>query len=475
VQGAGVDPREGGELIRLFKHYVAYPVVVLCVVDFAVLLLVAEAGWVLRLRQLGMDAGTVWDRLPQLLTFALSMQAAMIGVGVYSADAMQAFRFAVARLLVAISLGVILISVLRFAFPLLSLWRSNSLYSMVLAVVLLMVVRVLLGGFISGDLFKRRVLLLGAGRRARRVLDLEKRPGAGFVITACVDMKDAPALIETAICRTDVTSLADLVGRTQADEVVLALDERRNTVPIDALLRLKTTGVHVTDISTFLERETGRIDLDTLHPSWLIFSDGFSSGRQLQMLLKRGFDIVASAILLILVSPLILVTALLVKLDSRGPAFYRQTRVGLNGRRFVILKLRSMRSDAEAGGAAIWARKGDARITRIGRIIRLVRVDELPQLWTVLTGDMSFVGPRPERPEFVAELERQIPFYAERHMVKPGITGWAQINYPYGASLEDARHKLEYDLYYSKNSSPFLDVLIILQTMRVLLWAEGAR
>jgi len=149
--------------------------------------------------------------------------------------------------------------------------------------------------------------------------------------------------------------------------------------------------------------------------------------------------------------------------------------VGLNGRRFVILKLRSMRSDAEAGGAAIWARKGDARITRIGRIIRLVRVDELPQLWTVLTGDMSFVGPRPERPEFVAELERQIPFYAERHMVKPGITGWAQINYPYGASLEDARHKLEYDLYYSKNSSPFLDVLIILQTMRVLLWAEGAR
>jgi lipopolysaccharide/colanic/teichoic acid biosynthesis glycosyltransferase len=164
-----------------------------------------------------------------------------------------------------------------------------------------------------------------------------------------------------------------------------------------------------------------------------------------------------------------------VKLESPGPAFYRQTRVGRYGETFEILKLRSMRQDAEAGGTAIWAQKGDPRVTRIGRVIRLIRVDELPQMWTVLKGHMSFVGPRPERPEFVAELEKQIPFYAERHMVKPGITGWAQINYPYGANLEDARHKLEYDLYYTKNYSPFLDLLIILQTLRVLLWAEGAR
>jgi exopolysaccharide biosynthesis polyprenyl glycosylphosphotransferase len=212
-----------------------------------------------------------------------------------------------------------------------------------------------------------------------------------------------------------------------------------------------------------------------VRPSSLIFSDGFSSGRELSMVLKRGFDLLLSAFLLILAAPIILVTAMLVKLDSPGPAFYRQVRVGRFGETFEILKLRSMRQDAEAGGAAIWAQQGDPRVTRIGRIIRLIRVDELPQLWTVLKGQMSFVGPRPERPEFVAELERQIPFYAERHMVKPGITGWAQINYPYGASLDDARHKLEYDLYYTKNYSPFLDLLIILQTMRVLLWAEGAR
>ena len=246
-------------------------------------------------------------------------------------------------------------------------------------------------------------------------------------------------------------------------------------MPVDALLRLKTTGVHVTDISDFLERETGRIDLDTVRPSWLIFSDGFSSGRHLSTIVKRGFDLLVSGLLLTISAPIILITAILVKIDSPGPAFYRQTRVGRYGTTFEILKLRSMREDAEAGGAAIWAQKGDPRVTRVGRIIRLIRVDELPQMWTVLKGDMSFVGPRPERPEFVAELERQLPYYAERHMVKPGITGWAQINYPYGASLEDARNKLEYDLYYTKNYSPFLDLLIILQTLRVLLWAEGAR
>ncbi len=462
-------------MVRVFKHYVAYPVLVLCIIDFAVLLLVAEAGWVLRLRQIGIDPGSIWDRIPQLLTFALSIQAPMIGVGVYAPESMQTFRFAAARLLVAISLGVILISLFHFLSPGLTLWRSNSVYAMGLAVVLLMAVRVLLGGFVSGDMFKRRVLLLGAGRRARRVFDMERRLGAGFLIVGCVDMKDAPPQIETAVSRTDIESLGDLVARTEANEVVLALDERRNTVPVDALLRLKTTGVHVTDISDFLERETGRIDLDTVRPSWLIFSDGFSSGRQLSMILKRAFDLVVSALLLLLTAPIILITAAIVKIDSPGPAFYRQSRVGRYGETFEILKLRSMRQDAEAGGSAIWAQKADPRVTRIGRIIRMIRVDELPQMWTVLRGGMSFVGPRPERPEFVAELEKQIPFYAERHMVKPGITGWAQINYPYGASLDDARHKLEYDLYYTKNYSPFLDLLIILQTVRVLLWAEGAR
>jgi len=233
--------------------------------------------------------------------------------------------------------------------------------------------------------------------------------------------------------------------------------------------------VHVNEISTFLERETGRVDLRSTNPSWLIFSDGFSSGRRLSSVAKRLFDIGASGALLLLSMPLILFTALLIRLESRGSAFYRQTRVGLFGQEFTIVKLRSMRIDAEVAGKAVWAEQDDPRITRVGRVIRKLRIDELPQLWTVLRGEMSFVGPRPERPTFVAELQQKMPYFAERHMVKPGITGWAQINYPYGASLDDARHKLEYDLYYAKNYTPFLDVVILLQTFRVVLFPEGAR
>jgi sugar transferase (PEP-CTERM system associated) len=263
--------------------------------------------------------------------------------------------------------------------------------------------------------------------------------------------------------------------RLRASEVVLALEERRNALPLSDLLRAKTTGVEVNDLSTFLERETGRVDLDSLNPSWLIFSDGFSAGRRLSSIAKRLFDIAVSTAILLVTAPLIALTAVVVKLESRGPAFFRQRRVGLYGVPFDIPKLRSMREDAEVGGKAVWAQKDDPRVTRVGAVIRKLRIDELPQAWSVLKGDMSFVGPRPERPQFVADLEARLPYYAERHMVKPGITGWAQINYPYGASIDDARQKLEFDLYYAKNYSPLLDVLILLQTLRVILWPEGAR
>jgi sugar transferase (PEP-CTERM system associated) len=288
-------------------------------------------------------------------------------------------------------------------------------------------------------------------------------------------MTKAESAVRGAIHRDAIESLADHVVNLKASEVVLALQERRNALPLADLLRIKTTGVHVNELSTFLERETGRVDLATASHSWLIFSDGFSSGRLVSSVCKRWFDIVASLTLLILAAPVIAITAVLIRLESRGPAFYRQKRVGLFGEEFDVIKLRSMRQDAEIAGHAVWAAENDPRITRIGRIIRKIRVDELPQVWVVLAGRMSFVGPRPERRQFVVDLEQRLPFYATRHMVKPGITGWAQINYPYGASLEDSRHKLEYDLYYAKNYTPFLDLLILLQTLRVLLWPSGAR
>ncbi len=462
-------------MIRLFKHYVPYAVLFLALVDFCLLVAAAETAWVIRAGQIGMAVDYIGNRVGPLLTFALAVQTAAMAVGVYGPDSLQSLRFSIARLLVAISLGVIFMAIMSFAMPGMTLWRSNSIYAMCIAFVFLAISRAVLGSLIGGSAFKRRLLVLGAGKRAQRIKELETKAGSGFVVVGYIAMDEAKRVIPEAINRSAIFNLADFVVKLAASEVVLALEERRNALPLGDLLRIKTTGVHVNDISSFLERETGRVDLDSVNPSWLIFSDGFSAGQRLSGIAKRLFDIIASLALLMLTLPVILLFALIVKLESKGPAFYHQTRVGRFGQNFQVYKLRSMRQDAEVAGKAIWAEKDDPRVTRVGKLIRKVRIDELPQSWCVLNGSMSFVGPRPERPEFVADLENQLPYYAERHMVKPGITGWAQINYPYGASINDSRQKLEYDLYYAKNYTPFLDILILLQTLRVVLWPDGAR
>jgi lipopolysaccharide/colanic/teichoic acid biosynthesis glycosyltransferase len=400
-------------------------VLLLGALDLALLLVAAQAGWAARLWQLtgALDADAA--RLPNMLAFAGTLQAAMVAVGVYGVRAIRSVRFAVARLLVAVALGILGLSLVFFLAPPVSFWRSSLLYATWFALAAMILVRILLKDVLGGDKFKRRVMVLGAGPRAARIAALARQSGAGFQVVGCVDLGEGAALPARLLA----------MG---AGEVVLAIEERRNALPLNDLLRIKTTGVQVHDFSTFLERETGRVDLDSLNPSWLIFSDGFSAGRRASSIAKRVFDVAASLALLALTLPLIAVTALAIVLESKGPAFFRQRRVGLYG-------------------------------------IRKLRIDELPQAWSVLKGEMSFVGPRPERPQFVADLEARLPYYAERHVVKPGITGWAQINYPYGASVEDAREKLEFDLYYAKNYTPFLDLLILLQTARVVIWPEGAR
>ncbi len=472
------DPTGTGNaigMVKLFRHYVPHAVLALGLLDLALLVVAAEAGWIYRAGQIGMVVEPIATRIPQLLSFALCVQLSMIAVGVYGTEALQSLRFAAARLMVAISLGIILLSLVYFLLPDFSLWRSNLFYAMMLSSALLIGMRVLMGRTLGGQVFKRRIVVLGAGPRAARIKALAQARGAGFAVAGYVGMHEGTAAIVEAVDRDAIPNLAAHVVRLNASEVVLALEERRNALPMQDLLRIRTTGVHVNEISTFLERETGRVDLDSVNPSWLIFSDGFSSGRRLSSIAKRLFDLCASLLLLVVTLPIIAIAAVAVKLESRGPAFFRQVRVGLYGQDFSIVKLRSMREGAEMPGEARWTEKNDPRITRVGRLIRKTRIDELPQLWTVLKGEMSFVGPRPERPQFVADLENRLRFYAERHMVKPGITGWAQINYPYGASIEDARRKLEYDLYYAKNYTPFLDLLILIQTARVILWPEGAR
>jgi sugar transferase (PEP-CTERM system associated) len=325
---------------------------------------------------------------------------------------------------------------------------------------------------------KRRVLVVGVGDLARRIENLvSSHANRGFLVVEFVRFgNEAPRISAKFLDERKLShdnSIAHLADEKFVDEIVVASRDRRG-LPIDDLLDCKLKGVNITEYLTFWERETGQIDLEALQPSWLFFSDGFRMD-WFPNLLKRLFDIVVSLIFVILTAPVIAVAAAAIRMEGPGPIFYIQERVGLHGKRFPLMKFRSMSVNAETDGVPRWAASNDQRITRIGALIRKTRIDEIPQILNVLRGDMSFIGPRPERPFFVETLIREIPYYSERHRVKPGISGWAQINYPYGASVEDAREKLTYDLYYVKNRSLFLDFVILLQTARVVLWPEGVR
>jgi sugar transferase (PEP-CTERM system associated) len=345
--------------------------------------------------------------------------------------------------------------------------------------------RRLASALFNDRLFQRRVLVLGAGREAARIgARLRRRSDRrGFELLAYVSLGEGtriPGAESAPVLPIAQLDLPEFCREHGIEEIVVATDDRRGDgaqapLPVDALLTCRTAGILVTELVRFLEREAGRVDLDVLRPSWLLFSPGFTL--PLRMGLKRTVDVAASLVLLAVSWPVMIVTALAIRLEDGGsaPVLYRQTRVGLRGRRFRVLKFRSMCVDAERLGQPQWADREDPRITRTGGFIRALRIDELPQLFNVLRGDMSLVGPRPERPEFVDRFDREIPFYGARHSVKPGLTGWAQLNYPYGSSDEDARRKLEFDLYYVKNYSVALDLMIMIRTVEVVLFGRGAR
>jgi sugar transferase (PEP-CTERM system associated) len=341
------------------------------------------------------------------------------------------------------------------------------------AAVLSSVVVALVSRLISEDYFRRNVLVYGSGVRAQSIASLRRRADRrGFKLVGYIQAQDEPLEVPPEGLVKPQHSLLQLALEREADEIVIAMDDRRRNFPVAELLECRLAGVEITDLVTFLERETGKVHLEVLNPSWLIFGEGFRRDA-LRRYSERTFDVIASSILLLIASPLMLLTALAVVSDG-GPVFYKQKRVGLRGRNFDVIKFRSMRVDAEKDGA-VWAKAGDSRVTRVGAIIRKLRIDELPQLINVLKDDMSFVGPRPERPEFVAQLSEKIPYYSERHWVKPGITGWAQLCYPYGASERDAMEKLQYDLYYVKNHSLIFDFMVLAQTAEVVLLGKGAR
>ncbi len=323
---------------------------------------------------------------------------------------------------------------------------------------------------------RTRTLIFGAGPAAEVVGSTLKAADPNIHIVGYVagpNERDATVPAEHLLELQG--SLTELAHRLEVDEIVVALTERRSgSMPMRQLLDCKASGIKVHDLNAHFEKTLGQIRLDYLNASWLIFGDGFNQGPW-RTGVKRAFDIVCALVLVLLTAPVMLVTAILIKLESVGPAFYRQERVGLDGHRFSIIKFRSMRTDAEKDGKPRWAMANDDRITRVGQFIRRVRIDELPQLFNVLRGQMSLVGPRPERQFFVDQLTQEIPFYALRHSVKPGVTGWAQVRYAYGATVEDSQEKLQYDLYYVKNHTLFLDLVVLFETVGVVLTGKGAR
>jgi len=394
----------------------------------------------------------------------------------YDLTVVHSSRELVVRLLQAAGAASIVLAALYFIHP--NLMVGDGIFVSALFVFLVAILgwRLAFNG-VSGSLkLQERLLFVGTGDTARKVArQVLDQHDFAYRVIGFID--DDPARIGERIVNPGIVGtpadIERLIATHQIDRIVVGLSDRRGKLPVEELLRAKMAGIRVEDATTTYERVTGKILLDDLRPSWLIFSDGFRVSR-VTRLMKRTIDLTLSLVLAIAAAPLMLLTTMLVWLEDGRPILYRQERVGENGRTFVLSKFRSMRKDAEKGGTPIWAKDGDDRVTRVGRVIRKTRLDELPQLWNVMRGDMSFVGPRPERPFFVEQLSEAIPFYQQRHAVKPGLTGWAQVKYRYGSSLEDSMEKLRYDLYYIKHLSVIFDLTIVFDTVKVVLFRKGA-
>lgn len=463
-------------MIRFFRHYVPASILLLILTEALILGSAIYLGAGLRLAG-EPSPPSAQSLMPAALSFTTVMLVLMAAFGLYDIDWRWGVKNLLLRLGLAFGVGLMVMVQLFYFIPSLSLGRGVFLLGFGISLAGIILARLGYVQWVNLNTLKSRVLVLGTGSRAAKVEDILARRGrtCGIQVVGYVPAGGTHHFVPHERILHGNVPLSDLVERYQINEILLAVRDRRGGgLPIAELLDCKLRGVRITELSTFFERENGHLQLDSMNASWMILGEGFHQGI-VRDTVKRVFDLVVSLTLLAFTSPIMLLTALAIKLESPGPVFYRQERVGQHGRPFSIFKFRSMRPDAEKDGRPQWARKDDNRVTRVGRFIRRTRIDELPQIFNVFMGEMSFVGPRPERPYFVADLNKQIPYYGVRHTVKPGITGWAQVRYPYGASVEDALEKLQYDLYYVKNHSLFLDLMILTQTVQVVLWGKGAR
>ena len=462
-------------MIRIFRHYLSNAYVGLFIAEFSMLFGAMYMGTELRFFYSSSWYSDEYIILSSSI-FSTVTTISNVGLGLYRRSLSWDDYHLVSRIAVSFFSSMIVLLVIYYSFPEFNIARSVLVYTFAIAFLGMLFCRYLFYKYVNHLKLKKRILVIGVGKNANHLVNSnDNYIHRGFIITACLAINESKVIVTNHKIISNYESILSVVKQLDIDEIVLALDDRRCTFPMDDLLDCKVYGIDVVDLLTFYEREKSMIDLENIYPSWFVFSDGFGTGG-MRVIGKRTVDLLASFLLLTVSWPFMLIVACAIYIESgfKGPILYRQTRVGEHDQDFNVIKFRSMRTDAELNGAQ-WAQENDKRITRVGAIIRKIRLDELPQIWNVFRGHMSFVGPRPERPAFVNEFDKMIPYYRKRHRVKPGITGWAQLCYPYGANEYDAIQKLQYDLYYVKNYSLFLDITIIIHTIEVILWGKGAR
>ena len=466
-------------MFRISNHYVSKIVFVLLFVEVLVLLGAAYIGATVRFMELGRPA--TLPNIDHFFTSAIAFTAAIIfsmsAMGMYQLNFNEGLRNPFfTKLMPSFVMGFLILTLVFYVAP--DLYFGRGILALVFGIAGVGIFTSRMVFFKTSELrfLETRILFLGSGPLAKECGDLAQQSASyhryhitGFIPTPTEELC-VPST--SLLAARDNESLVSLARRHNVQEIVVSVQNRRGGFPIKELLECKLAGLKVTDAATFFERETCQIRVDSLQPSWLVFGGGFDQSF-VRTFMKRSFDIICSTIILALTFPLMLGAMLAVWLEDRGPVFYSQERVGMDGETFRVHKFRSMRIDAEKGGKPQWAQQNDPRITRVGNFMRKTRIDELPQILNVFKGEMSFVGPRPERQYFVEQLIEVVPYYNVRHSVKPGITGWAQVRYGYGSSAEDALQKLQYDLYYVKNNSLFLDVLILIDTLKVVLFRSG--
>ncbi|BAW80610.1 sugar transferase [Candidatus Nitrosoglobus terrae] len=463
--------------VRFFNHYVKDAFLILA---FFELIILFSSPWLATyIRFTGEhqiieeNLGVVWLKA---VGYTAIVAISLIASGLYRRRQRYGFVGIFNRLIVALLASWLVMVAAFYIVPEFYMGRGILALSFMITLSALLLARKLFAYIMEIKGLKRRFLILGTGKRAMSIgTTLRRRSDRlGIDIVGYAPLSGESVLIPNEQLIEVEPSLQQYVKREGIDEIVVAADEGKENLPVDELLSCRLAGVDITDVLDFFEQTISKIKIDVMYPSWLVFSTGFHRDFSRQVS-KRIFDVIVSMVLLILCSPLMLFAVIAILTESGRPVFYRQYRVGEQGKFFNIFKFRTMLQNAESDGKARWATSGDSRITRVGRWLRRTRIDELPQIFNILQGKMSFVGPRPERPEFVEILAKKIPYYSERHRVKPGLTGWAQICYPYGSTEKDAFEKLEYDLYYVKNYSLFLDFMILLQTIEVVVIGKGAR